>query len=85
MPTRVSGHVAPGRSHTDQPGMAEDPERRERGGGAYPNRPRGPGGEIAAVFAFLASDDAAYITGQTIYVDGGPTLCSDFRAVVSGI
>jgi glucose 1-dehydrogenase len=35
--------------------------------------------EIAAVFAFLASDDAAYITGQTIYVDGGLTLCSDFR------
>ena len=27
--------------------------------------------EIAAVCAFLASDDAGYITGQTIYVDGG--------------
>jgi len=27
--------------------------------------------EVAAVAAFLASDDASYITGQTIYPDGG--------------
>ena len=35
--------------------------------------------EIAAVFAFLASEDAAYITGQTIYADGGLTLYGDFK------
>ena len=27
--------------------------------------------EIASVASFLASDNASYITGQTIYVDGG--------------
>jgi len=27
--------------------------------------------EIASIAAFLASDDAGYITGQTIYADGG--------------
>lgn len=30
--------------------------------------------EIAAVHAFLASDEAAYITGQVIWIDGGLTL-----------
>ena len=35
--------------------------------------------EIAAVFAFLASDDASYITGQTIYACGGITLFGEFR------
>lgn len=28
--------------------------------------------DIAAVIAFLASDDASYISGQTIYITGGP-------------
>jgi 3-oxoacyl-[acyl-carrier protein] reductase len=30
--------------------------------------------EIAAAYVFLASDDAAYINGTTISVDGGITL-----------
>jgi glucose 1-dehydrogenase len=35
--------------------------------------------EIAGVFAFLASDEASYITGQTIYACGGLTLFGEFR------
>lgn len=34
----------------------------------------GEPGDIAAAMLFLASDAAAYITGQTIIVDGGATL-----------
>jgi NAD(P)-dependent dehydrogenase (short-subunit alcohol dehydrogenase family) len=29
--------------------------------------------EVAAVIAFLASDDASYMTGSEVYVDGGWT------------
>jgi glucose 1-dehydrogenase len=39
--------------------------------------------EIAAVFAFLASDDASYVTGQTIFVCGGLTLYPEFRVAWS--
>jgi glucose 1-dehydrogenase len=35
--------------------------------------------EMAAAVAFLASDEAAYITGQTLFIDGGLTLYGDFR------
>ena len=35
--------------------------------------------EIAAVFAFLASDEASYITGQTLFACGGLTLFGDFK------
>ena len=31
----------------------------------------GSGEDVAGLVSFLASDDAAYITGQTINVDGG--------------
>jgi 3-oxoacyl-[acyl-carrier protein] reductase len=31
----------------------------------------GPRDEVAALGAFLVSDDAGYITGQTLPVDGG--------------
>lgn len=39
----------------------------------------GTADEMGGVACFLASDDAAYITGQTIFVDGGLTLFADFR------
>jgi glucose 1-dehydrogenase len=43
----------------------------------------GTADEMGAVAAFLASDEAAYITGQTLYVDGGLTLYPDFRTAWS--
>ena len=34
--------------------------------------------DVAKVAVWLASDDADYITGTTIYVDGGMTLYPEF-------
>lgn len=39
-----------------------------------PVRRVGEPADIAAAVTFLASDEASYITGQTLYVDGGATL-----------
>jgi 3-oxoacyl-[acyl-carrier protein] reductase len=41
---------------------------------ANPVRRVGHPEDIAAVAAFLCSDEASYLTGQTVYVDGGATL-----------
>jgi 3-oxoacyl-[acyl-carrier protein] reductase len=38
---------------------------------AIPARRAGAPDEVAAAVRFLASDDAAYVTGTTLYVDGG--------------
>jgi NAD(P)-dependent dehydrogenase (short-subunit alcohol dehydrogenase family) len=55
---------------------APDPERRKRELEALDNprclmRRLGRPHEIAAAVAFLASDDASYITATTMHVDGG--------------
>ena len=65
--------VAPGGVHT--PMTATIPEQiRATLMDRIPFKRWADPGEIAAVHTFLASDDASYITGQVIFVDGGVTL-----------
>jgi glucose 1-dehydrogenase len=57
----------------------DDPVKADMVAGHIPLNRAATADEMAGVCAFLASDDAAYITGQTIFVDGGLTLYADFR------
>ncbi|MGN6558624.1 MAG: SDR family NAD(P)-dependent oxidoreductase [Solirubrobacterales bacterium] len=40
--------------------------------------------EVAELIAFLASDAAAYVTGQTVAIDGGGSLAPAYTATVGG-
>ena len=60
-------------------GWVEDPRKAEQVTSHIPTPRAGEANEMAGATCFLASDDAAYITGQTLYVDGGLTLYADFR------
>ena len=51
-----------------------DPAGLEAALGLVPMRRYGKPSEIAAAMAFLASDDAAYITGQVLRVNGGMSM-----------
>ncbi|MEM7663215.1 MAG: 3-oxoacyl-[acyl-carrier-protein] reductase [Pseudomonadota bacterium] len=42
--------------------------------GAIPAGRLGQGGDIAAAVAYLASNEAAYVTGQTLHVNGGMAM-----------
>jgi glucose 1-dehydrogenase len=57
----------------------DDPVKREMVEAHIPMVRAGTSDEMAGVVCFLASDDGAYITGQTLFVDGGLTLYADFR------
>lgn len=64
--------IGPGSILTDMlTTVNADPEARHRLLSRTPLGRIGETAEIAAIAAFLASDDASYITGQTIYADGG--------------
>lgn len=66
--------VAPGLIDAGMSGpIYADPETREARESKVPLGRLGTADDIAAVVMFLASDAAAYLTGQNIVVDGGVT------------
>ncbi len=62
--------VAPGFIETDMTSQLT-PEQREWISGKIPMKRSGTVEDIANIVVFLASDQAAYITGQTLHVNGG--------------
>ena len=76
---RVNG-IGPGATITPiNSAWIDDPAKKEQVESHIPMRRAGTADEMGGVACFLASDDAAYITGQTIFVDGGLTLFPSFR------
>ena len=76
---RVNG-VGPGATITPiNSAWIDDPVKKEQVESHIPMARAGTADEMAGVTCFLASDDAAYVTGQTIFVDGGLTLFPSFR------
>jgi glucose 1-dehydrogenase len=76
---RVNG-IGPGATVTPiNRAWIDDPVKREQVESHIPMARAGTADEMGGVACFLASDDGAYITGQTIFVDGGLTLFPSFR------
>ena len=72
--------IAPGATITPiNEDWVEDPDKKAAVESHIPMGRPGKSEEMAAATAFLVSDEAAYITGQTLYIDGGLTLYADFR------
>lgn len=64
--------IGPGSIQTDMlESVNTDPVAKKRMLSRTPLGRVGEASEIASIAAFLASGDASYITGQTIYADGG--------------
>jgi len=58
------------------PDLADGTSGRDRFAARIPLRRVGEPADVAAVVAFLASDDARHITGASLLIDGGQTLQS---------
>ncbi|WP_432839752.1 SDR family NAD(P)-dependent oxidoreductase [Dactylosporangium sp. CA-092794] len=75
--------VAPGIVPTElfaaTPAAAGGKDDMVRRASTTPLRRAGTGDDIAGVVAFLLSDDAAYMTGEVVSVDGGANIVSTVR------
>jgi 3-oxoacyl-[acyl-carrier protein] reductase len=65
--------VSPGPIVTENWAAAATPESTARAKAELPLRRLGMPADVAAAVCFLASDQASFVTGQTLYVDGGLT------------
>ena len=80
---RVNG-IGPGATVTPiNRAWIDDPEKSALVTAHIPMGRAGLAEEMAATAAFLLSDEAGYVTGQTLFVDGGLTLFADFRGTWS--
>lgn len=70
--------IAPGATATPINDWSDEPEKKRTIESHIPMKRVGTSEEMAGVALFLVSDDASYITGQTLFVDGGLTLYPDF-------
>lgn len=71
--------VGPGAILTPINPWKDNPRQKAQVESHIPMKRAGTPEEIASAFAFLASDEASYITGQTLFVDGGLTLYPSFK------
>ncbi len=72
-------NVAPGAILTSiNQELGDDPDKRHAVEAEIPLGRLGQPEEIAAAIAWLAGPQAAYVTGSTLFVDGGMTLYPTF-------
>jgi NAD(P)-dependent dehydrogenase (short-subunit alcohol dehydrogenase family) len=71
--------IAPGPLYTPMVAGGMTPELRERRRNASPLRIEGTGWDVAHAALFLASDEARYVTGVVLPVDGGVSVSSPDR------
>jgi len=66
--------VAPGVVLTDEPAAMDRPSRRRRQMETIPLRRLGTPDDVGAVCVFLASDEAAWLTGEVVQLHGGSRI-----------